>query len=503
MVGIEIEKDYKKIVGASSSGTTNLGNFTFSIPTVSTDTTYKIKFFISAMETPDDEPQSIPDETNTATITVKAPVQQPDPQPEQPTNPGTTTPQEPETPKKSTNADLKDLGIKPKTYDFRDFVPSRTTPSYTATVPNNIEDIEVYYQLPSGSKSKVQITAEKGLKVSNGKVSGLKEGKNTITITVTAEAGNTKTYTIVVTRKTADEPVETPTDEPTVEEPKEDLEQTTPEENNEPTEAGEGIKTLSIAGITLTPEFSTDVYDYDAVLKENKDTLEIKAETTSEDYRVVIAGNEELKDGENIITLIVYDAQNAVVATYQVTVMKNTVDQNEINSIFGQIKKEEMMKTIAIIAVIALIVILLIIYIVMKAKMKKKNDKEGKNEKRNKEDLDEEFFRNFIDDKEKNETPNDEIIQNSILIEDEEEKTEEKTTTRRGRRSKIETEEDDSTEDKNKTEKESTTETKSRRKKEESKIETEEKDFENNFKIEEIEDISNTSQTEKRKGKHF
>lgn len=356
-IGGEVQPDNKRIVGSSSSGTTNLGSFSFSVPTVSTDTTYKIKFFISAMETPDF--QSIPDETNTATITVKAPIPDPPPAPVD---------------TRSTNANLSDLGINPKEYDFKTFTgPNRT--SHTATVPNEVEEVEVWYK-QADTKSTVSITAGSGLKVNNGKVSGLKVGTNKITVTVTAEAGNTKKYTITVTRKEAGATVEPPVDEPPVEEPE------VPEEptDTEVTESGEGIEKLTIAGITLKPKFSTDVYEYEAVLEEDINTLKIDTKTTSNDYRVVVAGNENLKNGENLITLIVYDAKNTVVATYQITVMKNTIDQNEINSIFGQIKKEEMIKTIAIISVLVLIVILIIIYAIIKVKMKKTKNKTNKEE---------------------------------------------------------------------------------------------------------------------------
>lgn len=426
----------------------------------------------------------------TTTITVKEKTVTPPP--EQTTNPDPVTPQQPQ---KSTNANLKNLGINPKDYDFNNFKSTRT--SYTATVPNNIEEVEVWYEV-ADSKSTVKITGGSGLKVNSKKVSGLKEGKNTITLTVTAESGATKKYTITVTRKAANEPVENPTETPPTEEPEEIPEETIPQENNEITETGEGIKTLNIAGITLKPEFSTDIYDYEAVLEEDKDTLEIEAETTSEEYRVVIAGNEDLKDGENVITLIVYDAQNAVLATYQITVIKNTVDQNEINSIFGQIKKEEMIKRIAIISVAALIVILLIIYIIMKAKMKKTKNKEDKKMDKKKEDIDEEFFRGIKKEKEEN-RPIEEI-KNSILIEEETEKEEIEKETTRGRRSRREiTEENDEIETKSrrsKKEDDEKTETRSRTR----RITEKEKDFENDIKIEELEDVN---QTEKKKGKHF
>ena len=437
---------------------------------------------------------------NTSTIVTinEKVVQQPDPTPEPPSNTETTDKPKEETPKKSTNANLKMLGITPN--DFKGFKANRK--EYTTTVPNNIEEVEVYYELPSDSKSTVNITAGSGLKVNNRKVSGLKEGKNVITITVTAEAGNKRSYRITVTRQVANEPVETPTEDPTTEEPEENPDEETPQE--ETAEPGEGIKELTIAGITLKPEFNTDIYEYEAVLTEDKDMLDIKAITTSEDYKVVIAGNEDLQNGENMITLIVYDAQNTVVATYQITVMKNTVDQNEINDIFGQAKKEEKIKRIVLITVAVIVAILIIIYIIIRVKMKKSKGK-GKREKESDFGLNDEW-ENYMkldteneveENKEQNEGENNEekqrrgrraktedienkediLIRNSILIEEDEEKEDEaeEKATRRGRR-KVE-------------------------KEEEMELERNWREFDNSLKIEGIED--NTDPTEKKKGKHF
>lgn len=480
--GGEVSADKKTIVGSSSSGVTSLGNYTFNVPTVSTDTKYNVRFSISNMETPD--LQAVPNETNTATITVKAPVTvTPDPTPEQPSNPGTTEKPSTPTETKSTNANLKKLGINPKEYDFTNFKQSRTNYT-TKTIPNNIEEVEVWYEV-ADSKSKVQITADKGLKVNNNKVSGLKEGKNTITVTVTAESGATKKYKISVTRQEANAPVEEPTEQPTDEQPEEPVE---PQDNETTETIGDGIKKLSIVGITLKPEFSTDVYEYEAVLTEDKEKLDIETEMTSEDYKVVIAGNEKLKNGENIVTLIVYDAQNTVVATYQITVMKNTIDQNEINNMFGQVKKEEMIKRIAIISVLVLIVILIIVYIVIKIKMKKSKDKNtGRKNKDMVEeyDINEEIGKGLEEETEteakaeeeeekpktskhaKIEDEEDVSVKNSIIIEDNEDKDaiiEEKPVRRRRR--------------------------------------VEETDLENEIKIEAVEEID-AIQTEKKKGKHF
>ena len=101
---------------------------------------------------------------------------------------------------KSTEARLKNMGIKEKAYDFTGF--KRDRKEYSIEVPNKITSLTVY-ATPVDSKAKVAGT---------GKVT-LKEGDNTVTVTVTAEAGNTETYNLKIKRKTAAEEASGDTDE--------------------------------------------------------------------------------------------------------------------------------------------------------------------------------------------------------------------------------------------------------------------------------------------------
>ena len=60
-----------KISGASATGITDLGSYTFKVPTVTSDTTYKIKFRITGIANVNDE--DLPNVDNNAILTVKAP----------------------------------------------------------------------------------------------------------------------------------------------------------------------------------------------------------------------------------------------------------------------------------------------------------------------------------------------------------------------------------------------------------------------------------------------
>ena len=102
---------------------------------------------------------------------------------------------------KSSNTDLSSLAVSPGTLSPK-FATG--TLSYTATVEANQSKIAVS-AAPSDSKSKVSL---------NGVQNKLVSGSNTVKITVTAENGATKVYTIAVTRSVGPTPTPTPTPVP-------------------------------------------------------------------------------------------------------------------------------------------------------------------------------------------------------------------------------------------------------------------------------------------------
>ena len=214
--------------------------------------------------------------------------------------------------KKSSNANLKTLGITPN--DFSGFKPGTT--SYNVTVPNNVSSVKVY-ATAADSKAKVSGTGNKSLK----------EGKNTASVTVTAEDGTKKTYTINITRKAAEEENTTTTDVTNVAPAtNEDIENSDKKE-----EAVLSLLSLSISGVELSPEFNSDIYEYKTTIKgEDIKKLDIKAIPSIEDAEVKIEGNENLQLGDNIITITVSKNEEDMVV-YQVKITKEvgeTVEQN-------------------------------------------------------------------------------------------------------------------------------------------------------------------------------
>lgn len=237
---------------------------------------------------------------------------------------------------KSTEARLSNLGIKPN--DFSGFRRDKT--EYNTEVPNNVSEVEVYAQ-----------TVDKNAKVTGtGKVQ-LKEGKNTVKVTVTAEDGKTtKTYTLAVKRKASEE-----------------AEGTTVEQF--------GLLTLSINELNLNQDFKVNTYEYTATLEEDLDSLDIQAKANKENAIVEIIGNENLQQGENIITILVTNTKTEEVVTYQIMINKNLTKGEIVEnswlkpSTWG---KEEKNK----IVIIVVLIILIISAIILKIKLTKENKKE-------------------------------------------------------------------------------------------------------------------------------
>lgn len=237
-----------KISGASVTGVTSLGSFTFKAPNVTKDSTYYVKITSSGTEGPAPTYATVNPSTATATITVKAPVQpSPEPAPtfsdvnqtvyattqvnirssystssskigslqkgQSVTRTGigsngwsrvsyngqtgyidssyltTTKPVEPSVAPSANPEETKsnDATLKSLSITGIDFTPAfdPSVTSYIATIGEDITEVEVIAQ-PTNEKAKVEITGN----------SNLQDGENTVTIVVTAEDGTVTNYEI-------------------------------------------------------------------------------------------------------------------------------------------------------------------------------------------------------------------------------------------------------------------------------------------------------------------
>lgn len=229
----------------------------------------------------------------------------------------------------SSNNDLKSLKI--EQYELvPEFDPEVT--EYSMKISENSDALIVDAEAED-EKAEVKITGNDELLT----------GENVIEIVVTAEDGSTKKYTINVTK-------------------------------------GEELKTslseLNVAGYTLTPEFDSSVYEYTLEVNDlNVKSLEISAKANVEDADIEILGNEELKQGENIITILVKSNNNEEVLTYQivVTIQEAAEVPAEENQIIPGIANNDLYLYGGI-GIGVLIVLIIIIVVIAKRRNKDDDD---------------------------------------------------------------------------------------------------------------------------------
>lgn len=427
--GGQISADNTTITSSSAEGTTSLGSYTFKVPTVTEDTTYRIKFHVSGMETTDLE--TVESEDNTAVLKVKAPAN---------TTPEPTTETDPAPAEKSTEARLKKFGCTPN--DFSGFSKNTNKEEWSTEVPNSVTQVEIYAE-PKDDKATVKY---------DKKVT-LKEGNNVVKVVVTAEAGNTKTYTLTIKRRTAEEEQSSTearlsnlgikpeeydfsgfkrdTMEYSVEVPnaveevevyakavsskakiegagtvklnegdnkvevtvtaedgkttktyilnvKREVAEVTPEPETpqEETTKPLALATLTINNLNLSPKFSSDTYEYTIGLTEDISKLEIETKANNEKATIEVFGNEDLKQGENIITIIVKNAETEESVTYQIVVNKN-VQQEQVAASVDWLKPSTWgLKQYLIISVLVVLIIIVIVAIILKIKLLKDDDDE-------------------------------------------------------------------------------------------------------------------------------
>lgn len=284
--------------------------------------------------------------------------------------------------KKSSNANLSNLGIRPN--DFTGFKSGTT--SYNVTVPYDVEKVEVYAKVQD-SKANVSGTGNKPLDV----------GKNSLNVVVTAEDGTKKTYTINVTRQeekknetnTTNEVSNNTTNQNTTNE----ISNTSNTANNATTNTTSNgdITKLEVVGYNLSPVFSSNIYEYKLTVEEDVDKLDIKAQTSNNGVQFEIAGNSDLKMGENVITVVSHNKYTDENTTYQIIVTKVAKENPHAEAILEAKQKRNLIIKLGIAFIIVLIILCIIVF---KKSKDEENDYEEKKEikveqkpHRNKEEL--------------------------------------------------------------------------------------------------------------------
>lgn len=215
---------------------------------------------------------------------------------------------------KSENANLRIIKIENMEPEF-----DKDTTEYYLTVDLNTEkiDIETY---TDSEKAKVAIYGNENLK----------EGKNTIEIVVTAEAGNQKTYYIYVTKI------------------------------DNAKMANANLKTLEVENFSIYPDFKRNIYNYNLTINKDIKKLNITAKPENEKSKIEIMGNENLKEGDNFIKVIVTAEDGKTIKTYKINAYISLKDV--------QIKQEDKTPAIIILGILSVCIIVVAIFIVKQNK---------------------------------------------------------------------------------------------------------------------------------------
>ncbi len=222
-----------------------------------------------------------------------------------------------EEPSKASDKALKTLEVTPEGLD-PEFDPETT--SYTLNVGADVEKLEIK-AAPNDEKATVEITGNELLVA----------GDNAVKITVTAQDGTTRIYTINVKKGEA---------------------------------TTLGLASLKINGYTLSPKFASNVYEYKInVLDPNITKLDISAVANAENAKVEITGNTNLIKGENTIIITVTSEDGKEKVVYQIIVNKDS-------DALATTNKKDMIIYGGI--VVGVILIFVIIIIIVKSKKKKK-----------------------------------------------------------------------------------------------------------------------------------
>lgn len=214
-------------------------------------------------------------------------------------------------PKKSSNAKLKELKI-----------------NIEGMTPEFEEDITEYYLNVGPDIEEIEVTAKTADTKAKATVLGneeLKEGENKIRITVKAEDGTIKQYYIYVNKFN-------------------NIDDIAKESNAE-------LESLQISNYEMYPKFKTNIFNYNININENISSLDISAQAKSETAKIEIEGNNNLKEGENIIKVKVTSENGQVVIDYKINAY----------ILSKEVAIEEESKTPAFVLLIAIGIIIIIV----------------------------------------------------------------------------------------------------------------------------------------------
>lgn len=228
-------------------------------------------------------------------------------------NPNPSTPQTPSTSNSSgstnnssssenlsSNANLKSLKL-----DIEGLTPEFNTniTEYLLTVNETISDIDVL-AVAEDLNSSIEIVGNNNLQM----------GSNTIQVNVIAQNGNRKTYTISVTK------------------------------TEYANLTNSFLENLAIENVSIIPEFRYDIFEYDANVENEQENLNVLAVPQREGAKAIVEGNENLKYGENVITVTVTAEDGITTSTYKVKVYRKTEEEQREEELKEMLAEQEKTK---------------------------------------------------------------------------------------------------------------------------------------------------------------
>jgi hypothetical protein len=166
---------------------------------------------------------------------------------------------------KSSDNYLKSLTIKSSHVITPKF--NKNTSNYSVTVPYEVNKLDLNY-ITNHTKAKVKTIGNDDFKVND---------MNVVELTITAEDGSVRVYTLNVTRSTL--------------------------------VSGNNLKSLTVNNGELIPKFEPEQTNYKVKVNQTVTKLEMKAIPEKEDTNVEIIGNENFRDGNNTVLIKVSDKE--------------------------------------------------------------------------------------------------------------------------------------------------------------------------------------------------
>lgn len=225
----------------------------------------------------------------------------------------------------SSNNNLSSLKASVGTFDI---AFDKDVTVYTLTVPYDTESV-----ILSGSLEDVTSTIDGLIEYK------LTDDKTTANITVVAEDGTIKVYTVYIIKEAKPENVATPV--------------------TYYYSSNNYLKSLEIDGYEIT--FNKETNEYKITVKSDVTSLDIKAIPEDSRARVEITGNEKFKKGNNTVTITV-TAEDGSTREYKITANKESEKKEALTEIEGNSNTAE--KVVIIILII--LVVLGLLYLIFK-----------------------------------------------------------------------------------------------------------------------------------------